>query len=454
MVQVRMSSVRSSSTLSRLGCGLLALAGLAAAAVLRAATQPVDPAEQTYRPPIAEASDEGENALAGFTLPAGVTGSVWAAEPLLANPVAIDVDHRGRLFVCETFRQKKGVEDNRGHMNWLRADLAAETVEDRAAYMRDYIDDADVRYTAEHDRIRLVTDSDGDGKADDATVFADGFNDLLDGTGAGVLARPNGDVFYTCIPKLWRLRDEDGDGVADERTALSEGYGVRFAFRVHDMHGLTLGPDGRLYWSIGDRGYHVLTPEGELIAKPDTGAVFRSELDGSGLEVFAYGLRNPQELAFDDAGNLFTWDNNSDSGDKARWVHVLQGSDSGWRMYFQYLPDRGPWNREMMWIPRDTPADVPFGAAGVPPETAAAAVQPAHVLPPLANIGDGPSGLTHDPGVGLPPELRGHFFACDFRGTPGNSGIRHWTNERNGATFKLTDDGQYVWGVLATDATF
>ena len=56
--------------------------------------------------------------------------------------------------------------------------------------------------------------------------------------------------------------------------------------------------------------------------------------------------------------------------------------------------------------------------------------------------------------MGLPPELRGHFFACDFRGTPDRSGVRHWTNERDGATFKLVDDGQYVWGVLATDATF
>ncbi len=344
-------------------------------------------------------------------------------------------------------------------MDWLRDDLAAETVDDRAAYMKRFFADWPARFATECDRIRLVVDSDGDGTGDDATVFADGFGDLLDGTGAGVLARPGrggkgGDVYYTCIPDLYRLRDDDGDGVADELDSLSTGYGVRVAFRGHDMHGLTMGPDGRLYWSIGDRGFHVVTPEGETLAMPDTGAVFRSETDGSGLELFAYGLRNPQELAFDDAGNLFTWDNNSDSGDKARWVHVVQGSDSGWRMYFQYLPDRGPWNREMMWIPRDTPASVTFGATGVPANTAAAAIQPAHVLPPLANIGDGPSGLTHDPGVGLPPELRGHFFACDFRGTPGNSGIRHWTNERDGATFKLTDDGQYVWGVLATDATF
>ena len=434
------------------------------------ADRPADPgpadaeAERDYAPEIAPASGEGRTALDGFALPDGVTGSVWAAEPLLANPVAIDVDRRGRVFVCETFRQQKGVEDNRYHMDWLRDDLAAATVADREAYIRKHVPDADALYTAEQDRVRLVTDADGDGAADTATVFAGGFDALAAGTGAGVLARPNGDVYYTCIPDLWRLRDADGDGVAEDRDPLLSGFGVRFAFRGHDMHGLTLGPDGRLYWSIGDRGFHVVNKEGGLLAMPGTGAVFRSELDGTGLEVVAYGLRNPQELAFDDAGNLFTWDNNSDSGDLARWVHVLKGADSGWRMYYQYLPDRGPWNRELTWVPQDwEPGDGtddptvdtdPATAAGVPRDTAAAAIRPAFALPPLANIGDGPSGLTIDPGVGLPPALAGHFFACDFRGTPADSGIRHWANEPDGATFKLTDAGKYVWGVLATDATF
>ena len=264
---------------------------------------------------------------------------------MLANPVAFYVANDGSLYVCETFRQEVGVEDNRNHMNWLDNDLQLQSVEERLAMFRRYMGDELGKWSAEQDRIRLLKDTNGDGTFDTDTVFAAGFNDPLDGTGAGVIEL-DGKVYYTCIPRLWKLEDTDADGIADQHEPLHHGYGVRVAFRGHDMHGLAKGPDGRIYYSIGDRGYNVIAKDGRRLHRPDTGAVFRCDPDGSHLEVFAYGLRNPQELAFDDYGNLFTGDNNSDSGDKARWVYIVQDSDSGWRMYFQYEDDRGPWNRE------------------------------------------------------------------------------------------------------------
>jgi len=389
---------------------------------------------------IAPASDEGELAMKGFKVPDGMTVAQFAAEPMLANPVAFCIDAKGRLYICETFRQGKGVEDNRGHMNWLEDDLALESVDERMEMFKKYLGDTVATYGQEEDRIRLIEDTDGDGKADKATVFADGFNGILDGTGAGVLAI-DGDVYYTCIPKLWKLRDTDGDGKADKKEAHSEGYGIRIAFRGHDMHGLVIGPDGRLYWSIGDRGYNVMTAEGSHLFRPDTGAVFRCELDGSDLEVFASGLRNPQELAFDNYGNLFTGDNNSDSGDKARWVNVVEGTDTGWRMYYQYLSDRGPWNRERIWHPYHEDEET-------------TAKQPAYIHPPIINLGDGPSGLVHYPGVGLSDRYKDHFLMADFRGGSANSGIRSFAVKPKGATFELVDSHWLIEAVLATDVDF
>lgn len=393
-----------------------------------------------YAPKIAEKSDEGQRALQTFSLPKGMQGKLAAAEPDIANPVAFTVADDGSIYVCETFRQQKGVEDNRSHMNWLMNDLRLETVEERRVMFKQFMGHDVELWAREHDRIRLLKDQDNDGIFETNTVFADGFNDILDGTGAGVL-EVDGNVFYTCIPKVWSLTDTNDDGIADDYKTLHHGYGIRVAFRGHDMHGLVRGPDGRVYFSIGDRGYNVITPEGKRIKRVDTGAVFRCDADGTNLEVFAYGLRNPQELAFDDEGNLWTGDNNSDGGDEARWVYVVQDGDTGWRMYFQYESDRGPWNRERMWYPYRSDDET-------------TAVQPAYIVPPIANLGDGPSGLTYYPGVGLDTRYENHFFMADFRGGASNSGIRSFSVQHHGATFKLTDSHQFIWRILATDVDF
>ncbi len=385
-------------------------------------------------PVLAPASKDAEDAIGTFKVPESLRCELFAAEPLLGNPVVFTFDRFGRIYVCESYRQNKGITDNRNHDGkWLDADLAAMTVADRVRYHRELLGAEAADYEKYDDLIRVIEDTDGDGKGDRQVVFASGFNAIEEGTGAGVLVRDD-IVYFTNIPKLWGLRDTNGDLIADERIVLSDGYGIRVAFRGHDMHGLIIGPDGRLYYSIGDRGYHVETPDGTF-KNPESGAVFRCELDGSNLEVVATGLRNPQELAFDDEGNLFTGDNNSDSGDKARWVQVVQGSDSGWRMMYQYLPDRGPFNREKIWHPYNIEES------------------PAYIVPPIANIGDGPSGLLCYTGVGLEggDEYKNAFFMCDFRGQPSNSGIRRIQLKPEGATFTVDKNEQFIWSILGTD---
>src|SRR5262249_38658769 len=309
-----------------------------------------------------------------------------ASEPLLANPVAFCFGERGQIYVAETFRLGAGVLSIDGLRDWLEDDLASRTVDDRIALVKRKLGDQVSTLTLKHDRVRLLEDTNGDGKVVRSRVFADGFNGIADGIGSGVLAR-GGKVWYACIPHLWLLGDTKGEGKADVRQVLHRGYGVHISINGPDLHGLRFGPDGKLYFSIGDRGLHVLT-RGRIVSCPDTGAVLRCNPDGSELEVFATGLRNPQELAFDQYGNLFTCDNNADHGDLARWVYVVPHGDSGWRIGYQFMTQPtlgGPWQAEKLWDPE-------------------AAKQAAYLVPPIGNIADGPAGLTYHPGVAMLPD--------------------------------------------------
>ncbi len=413
---------------------------------------------------VAPASDEGERAMRSFVVPEGLKVELVAAEPLLANAVAFSIDEQGRFYVVETFRHGAGILDIRGRRGWpnndfreglprirmdgladevLDTDLAVRTVDDRLAYLKNYFGNDAQGLAGETDRIRLIWDSNRDGKPDKATIFAEGFTRAEDGLASGVLARRN-EVWFTNIPDLWWLRDNNGDGVADQRRALRSGFGIRSGFLGHDAHGLTFGPDGKLYFTIGDRAANVAIEGGASLNVTDSGSVFRCNPDGSELEVYATGLRNPQELTFDHHGNLFTGDNNSDGGDQARWVHLLEGGDSGWRIGYQFLEGsdslygnqaRGPWNREKMWHPQNDE-------------------QPAFLVPPIANIGNGPSGITYYPGTGLAESWNGHFFMVDFRGQANTSGVHAFELLPNGAGFRAGEIKRFIWSVLATDIDF
>ncbi|MDB6016640.1 MAG: hypothetical protein JWR19_1129 [Pedosphaera sp.] len=402
---------------------------LLAAALLLSAT--AHPAPSKPESPV-----DPELAIKQFKAPAPFKIDLFAAEPQLMNPVSFCLDEQGRVYVAETFRYKTSVLDIRDHMNMYADDLAARTVEDRATMIKKFLGPRYGDLGIESEVIRLLEDTDGDGRADKSTVFADGFNSILDGIGSGVLAR-KGSVYFTDIPNVWLLQDTNHSGKADVRTSLSYGYGVHFNYTGHDLHGLRFGPDGKLYYSIGDRGLSVKTQEGKLLDYPDMGSVLRCNPDGSELEVFATGLRNPQELAFDDHGNLFTGDNNCDHGDAARLVYVVEGGDSGWRVGNQIseTTPAGVWNTEKLW-------HLQFPG------------QAAYLLPPIAHIADGPAGFVYYPGTGFSDAYRNHFFLCDFRGSPVNSGIHSFTVQPKGATFEMADHTHFCWNILATDVDF
>jgi quinoprotein glucose dehydrogenase len=398
-------------------------------------------------PLVHAASSKGVHAMSGVQLPEGCKASLWAAEPLLADPVAISFDGQGRLYVAEHHRNRHGTEDTREHSIWLDEDRASRSVEDRLSFMQRHAGKGAPKmdfYTELPDRLVRVSDTDGDGTADQGEVLGN-FQEAVDGPAAGVACAADGSVWLTCIPHVWRLQSATPEKTKPVIEKVFSGFGVRFSFHGHDLHGVVQGPDGRIYWSIGDRGYRVKTREERELSEYSTGAVFRCEPDGSGLEVFATGLRNPQELVFDELGNLFTVDNDNDAEDNPRLLHLVEGGDYGWHSGALWSDGhaspltpkfRHPWYEDGLWRERH-------------------AGQPAWLLPAIGHLGNGPCGLTRDPGLTRLPEVwRGSFFLCDWRGGRANSPLLAFQIHAEGAGFRLGEVKNFVTGCLATDVTF
>lgn len=359
----------------------------------------------------------------------------WSGTLNVPDPVACAVDPQGRVYVAATTRRKVADLDIREHTMWIPDDVGLTSVAEKEAFLRrelasgklrmprgmlkDHNQDGSIDWkdlTVHTERIYQLRDTDGDGTADKMTVFAEGFNTVVTGIAAGVLYH-DGWVYATIAPDLWRLKDTDDDGVADIREVVAHGFGVHLAYAGHDMHGLAVGPDGRIYWSIGDKGVNVTSKEGRQFLLPNEGAILRAEPDGSNFEVYARGLRNPQEPAFDVFGDWFAVDNDADmQGERERFVFVPEASDSGWRCNYQYMKEDSPWMREGLWKPH---------FAG----------QAAYLFPPLASYSDGPAGFKHDPGTALGDSQRGLFLLNEFP----SGKMKGFRIEPVGASFKMVD---------------
>ncbi len=376
---------------------------------------------------------------------------VWAADLQLANGVAFSfnlVSGTSRQetpptlqwYVAESYRWANSIFDITQKTNWLLADMAFRNVGDRAAFLsREYATNLNV-LTRDSEQIRLIEDRDGDHRADHSEVFADGYNSMVDGTAAGVLAQGT-NVWFANIPNLSRHRTAGvpSEGPAAQspsvptlpqgnpsRETLATGFGVHIGVSGHDLHGLIRGPDGRIYVSIGDRGLSLTNREGIVIQLPDCGGVLRCEPDGRHLELFCHGLRNPQELAFDDLGNLWTVDNDTAGADPCRLLHLVEGADYGWRTSYQHMEGFGPWVQEQLWR---------GGQDGI--------------LPLAGTVSQGPSGLAYVPGSQFGSRFANTFLHCDFPG-----GVVAFTVQPVGASFTLGQKEKWLWNCWPTDVEF
>jgi len=388
-----------------------------------------------------------------------LTLKLWAPGPLLANAVAISIDNQGNAYVSQTSRRKSSYLDIREHWDWMIEDLALQTAADKTRFylkvlspeyseknewLEDFNEDSSRDFRdleVQKESIRRIWDEDNDGQADHSQTFADGFNDLLGGVAGGVLAH-DGKMYVTANPSLWEVSDANKDFKADKITSLAKGFGTHIGFAGHDMSGLTIGVDGKLYWSIGDHGLDVTGPDGKRWHYPNEGAVMRCDPDGSNFEVFAHGLRNTHEIAFDAFGNLMSVDNDGDHpGENERYVHILEGSDTGWRLNWQYGKYDQPNEKYKVWM--DEKLSLPHFQG-----------QAAYLLPPIALAYDGPAGLKFNPGSALGTKWENHFFASFFTGSSANSKILAFTLKPKGSSFSLEKEVDLVGGIVPTGMAF
>lgn len=393
--------------------------------------------------------------------PDDLSVSLWATTDLLGDPIAIDMDNSGKAWVTVTARSRNSEFDIRDvDSSWLIESMKWETVEDRRNFLHEELAPEksdentwlwDHNEDGQHDwrdltvikeEVWKVEDTSDDGRADRSQLYIRDFHDEVTDV-AGAVLHHNDEVFIGVGPDMWRTRDTNNDGMSDWKESISHGYNVHIGFSGHGMSGAIIGPDGRLYWGIGDMGFSVQDQDGKKWHYPNRGAILRSETDGSNFEVYAAGVRNTHEFVFDKFGNLITVDNDGDhAGEFERLVYLVNGSDSGWRTNWQfgkYTDDKN--NDYKVWMDEDY----------YKPRWEE---QAAHLLPPLAEFYSGPAGMAYNPGTALNDNWKDHFFVMSFRGSVANSPIYAFTLNESGASYELASEQEALKGVLAVGLDF
>ena len=387
--------------------------------------------------------------------------SLWANDSLAMDPIALSIDQStGNIYYTRGKRITHSEFDIRNHPNWMTKSISWETIEDRKNYLRenfskeneegrkflkDLNNDGELNWkdlTIEKEQVWVVSDSDIDGIADKSLLYIEDFNEEISDLANGVEFY-DGQVFISVAPDMWRTKDTNYDGKADFKESLSRGYGVHIGFGAHGMSGAKIGPDGRIWWSIGDIGMNVIDKDNKKWKYPNQGVIVRSEIDGTGFEVYSAGLRNTHEFDFDKFGNLIAIDNDADhDGERERLVHLINGSDGGWRINWQFGKYTDPKNNSYkVWI--DEKMHIPYWEG-----------QAAYFLPPIINYINGPTGLAYNPGSALSSKWENNFFVSEFRGSPSNSPIHAFELEKDGSSFRLKNSTEIVKGLLPTGIDF
>lgn len=315
-----------------------------------------------------------EKALETIQPAEGLRVQLFAAEPQLFAPTAIDVDERGRVWVVEgvNYRQAGGPRIN------------------EPPYFP-----KPLRKTG--DRVMVLEDTDGDGRCDKTRVFYEGL-DINSPQGFAVFG---GKVWISQSPSIRTIEIKE-DGTAGEIKTLLTGFGAIHG--DHSVHSVYLGPDGKVYGCFGNDHMVITFPDGKKIDNWSSGvrggAVFRMNLDATGMEILGDNFRNGYEAATDSYGNTFYSDNDDDEGNLyCRFLYVMQGGNFG----HQPQPPRGlDWNLER-------PGVVPYlmrTGGGAP---AGLCVYEGELLPGICRG----MPMLCETGTG---ELLGFYFAVDGAG--------------------------------------
>jgi putative membrane-bound dehydrogenase-like protein len=347
--------------------------------------------ESTTAPPAG--GRDPQDAVAGLDVAEGLEATLFASESSgMLSPSDIDVDHLGRVWVCEVVNYR--------HRNGERK---------------------------EGDRILVVEDTDGDGISDKQTVFFQG-REVDSALGIGVFPTPSGKgtrVIVSCAPNVWVFTDEDGDLKADKKELLFTNVGD--PQHDHSTHAFLFGPDGKLYWNVGNTGHRVYDKNAKPIVditgrevndsgKPyRQGMAFRCNLDGSEFEVLGSNFRNNYELTVDSFGTVWQSDNDDDGNQGVRINYVMEGGNFG---YVDELTGAG-WQ-----TPRtNLEAEIPRRHWHL---------NDPGVVPNLVQTGAGsPTGICFYEGTLLPAVFRNQIIHCDA----GPNVVRSYPAKKAGAGY-------------------